>query len=296
MTTKQQIEKLKKQLLMEELRRRGKTPRHRRWLWAGGLLLAALLAFGGWYWANLGEILEKRFQKGVALRDAGDYAAAVELLSELQADHPNSARAGEALLQAAEMQHLSLARYQEALVGYLTVERDYPGTPQAARARRQAAELYKFRLDDQLQAIAAFQRLIEAGGEEADRFQYEVADSYFRLNNFEQARIEFETLLRDYPTSALLAEVQFRLAMVNVLEGDLERAMAAYREVPARWPQSPYAIEAQFGLAGVLEERERLREALDVLEGLRGRYPNPEALDQRITLLKGRIDKKLTGR
>ena len=72
--------------------------------------------------------------------------------------------------------------------------------------------------------------------------------------------------------------------------------MAAYREVTARWPQSPYAVEAQFGLAGVLEERERLREALELLEGLRGRYPNPEALAQRIILLKGRIDKKLTGR
>ena len=255
-----------------------------------------LLAGGLWYRANLGDILEKRFQKGVALRDAGDYAAAVDLLGELQADHPQSARAAEALLQAAEMRHLSLGRYQEALLGYLTVERDYAATPQAAMARRQVAALYKFRLDDQLQAISAYQRLIEEGGEEVDRFQYEVADSYFRLNNFEQARIEFENLMLDHPGSTLLPEVQFRLAVVNVLEGNLERAMAAYREVTARWPQSPYAVEAQFGLAGVLEERERLREALELLEGLRGRYPNPEALAQRITLLKGRIDKKLTGR
>lgn len=255
-----------------------------------------LLAGGLWYRANLEEILENRFQKGVALRDAGDYAAAADLLSELQADHPHSARAAEALLQAAELRHLSLGRYQEALLGYLTVERDYAATPQAARARRQVADLYKFRLDDQLQAISAYQRLLDEGGEGADRFQYEVADSYFRLNNFEQAHIEFESLMLDYPGSTLLPEVQFRLAVVNVLQGDLERAMTAYREVTARWPQSPYAVEAQFGLAGVLEERERLREALELLEGLRGRYPNPEALAQRITLLKGRIDKKLTGR
>ena len=283
---------MKKQLLWEELRRRGKKPRHHRWLWAAALALLVLLGAGVWYRLNLDEILEQRYQKGLALRDAGQHAAAAELLAELQADHPSSARAPAALLQAAELLHINLGRYQEALVAYLTVERDYAATGEAARARRQVAELYKYRLDDQLQAIAAYQRLIDGGVEESDRLQYEVADCYFRLNNFEQARLEFESLLIDYPGSPLLPEVQFRLAMVKVLEGDLDGAMAAYREVTARWPQSPYAVEAQFGLAGVLEERDRLREALEVLEGLQGSYPNPDALAQRIAYLKGRIDKQ----
>ena len=142
----------------------------------------------------------------------------------------------------------------------------------------------------------AYQRLIEDNEENADRLQYEVADSYFRLNNFEQARIEFENLLRSYPASALAPEVQFRIAMTHVLEGSPEKAMSAYREVSTRWPQSPYAVEARFGLAVVLEERERLRDALTILEELQGVYPNQEALSQRIAHLRGRIDKKHTGR
>jgi len=278
------------------LKRRGRKPKHHRWLWFAGIALVVLLGGGVWYRVNLDEILEKRFQKGLALRDAGQYAAAAELLGELQADHPTCARAPAALLQAAELLHINLGRYQEALVGYLTVERDYASSEEAARARRQAAELYKYRLGDQLQAIAAYQKLIDAGAEGSDRFQYEVADSYFRLNNFEQACIEFESLLKDYPGSTLLSEVQFRVAMVKVLEGDLDGAMAAYRVVTERWPQSPYAVEAQFGLAGVLEERERLREALAILDALKGRYPNPEALAQRIEHLKGRIDTQHPGR
>ena len=72
--------------------------------------------------------------------------------------------------------------------------------------------------------------------------------------------------------------------------------MKAFREVTARWPQNPYAVEARFGLATVLEERERLREALAILEELRGVYPNQPALTRRIEHLKGRIDKKHTGR
>ena len=292
MTTKQQIEKLKKQILLEELRRRGQTPKRRRWLWAGALLCAVLAIGLVWYRANLDGILEKRFQKGLALREAGAYAEATELLRALQAEHPRNARAAEALLQTAEIEHLFLGRYQAALVGYLTLERDYPASTQAAAARRRVAELYKYRLGDQARAISAYQALLDDAADDADQLQYEVADCYFRLNNFEQARIEFETLLRQTPGSVLAPEVQFRIAVTHAVEGSAEAAMAAYREVAARWPQSPYAVEARFGLATVLEERERLRDALTILEELRGVYPNEDALTQRIEHLKGRIDKK----
>ena len=88
-----------------------------------------------------------------------------------------------------------------------------------------------------------------------------MADCYFRLNNFEQARIEFESLLKNYPDSALIAEVQYRIAMTYALEGKLPEAAAAYRLVMERWPDSPYALEASFGLATVLEEQEKLLEA-----------------------------------
>jgi TolA-binding protein len=296
MTTRQQIEKLKKQILLEELRRRGKRPRHQRLLLGGAILLMVLLAGFFWYRVNLDGILEKRFQKGLALRDAGETAEAAVLLRDLQAEHPGFNRAAEALLQAAKLLNFSLNRFPEALLAYLSLERDYAATPQAAEARRQVAELYKYRLDDQPRAIIAYQRLIDEAVDDADRLQYEVADCYFRQNNFEQARIEFENLLHNYPVSILAPEVQFRIAVTYALEGEAEQAMAAYREVPSRWPQSPYAVEAQFGLAAVLEERERLRDALTILEGLQVSYPNQEALAQRIAHLQGRIGKKHTGR
>lgn len=230
------------------------------------------------------------------MRDAGDSAGAAELLRKLQAEHPEAARAPEALLQAAKLLNFSLNRFPEAQLAYLSLERDYAATPQATEARQQIAGLYKYRLNDQPRAIIAYQRLIDSDGENADQLQYEVADCYFRLNNFEQTRIEFENLLRNYPGSSLAPEVQFRIAVTHALEGDADSAMMAYREVSARWPQSPYAIEARFGLATVLEERDRLQEALSILEELQGAYPNREALAQRIANLQGRLGKKLTGR
>ena len=295
MTTKQ-IEKLKKQLLWEELRRRGKKPRHHRLLLIGALLLMAMLAGVFWYRANLDSILERRYQKALALRDAGDLSGAAGLLLEFKAEYPDFSRTPEALLQAANLLNQGLGRYHEALLAYLSLERDYAATPQAGVARRQVAELYKYRLDDQAQAVTVFQRLLDEAGDDADRLQYEVADSYFRLNNFEQARIEFENLVRNYPASSLAPEAQYRVAVTYSLDGEADNAMTAFREAAARWPQNPYAVEARFGLATVLEERERLRDALAILEELRGVYPNQQALTRRIEHLKGRIDKKHTGR
>jgi TolA-binding protein len=122
--------------------------------------------------------------------------------------------------------------------------------------------------------------------------QYEVADCYFRLNNFDQARIEFDSLRKKHPQSPLIAEVQYRIAMTYALEGKLPEAAGAYQLVMERWADSPYALEARFGLATVLEEQEELLEALKILESLAGIYPNQGILERKTVQVRERIAKK----
>ncbi len=283
---------MKKQLLMEELKRQGKAPRHRLWVFVG--LTLVLLAVGGsfWYYANLQKRLEETFQAGLALRQAGKYAEAADLFEQLHQDHPDFQRVPQALFQAAEIQDLYLGRYSDALLNYLVLERDYHEAPEVIPARKQVAILYKYRLNDCSQAISAYQNVLDQPGEENDLLQYEVADCYFRLNNFDQARIEFDSLLNNYPESLLVAEVQYRVAVTYALEGKLPEAAGAYRLVMERWTESPYALEASFGLATVLEEQEKLLEALKVLEGLSGVYPRREILELKTEQVRERIEKK----
>ena len=98
--------------------------------------------------------------------------------------------------------------------------------------------------------------------------------------------------MKKYPTSPLNAEVQYRIAVTYALEGQLHEAEAAYRLVAETWPESPYGIEGQFGLAAVLEEQERLQEALEILDDIKGVYPNQDALQRKQEQLRVRIDKK----
>jgi TolA-binding protein len=112
------------------------------------------------------------------------------------------------------------------------------------------------------------------------------------LNNFAQARIEFESLLKNYPQSALFAEVQYRIAMTYALEGKLPEAAGVYRLVIENWVESPYALEARFGLATVLEEQEKLVEALKILEDLAESYPKQDILKRKTAQVRERIEKK----
>lgn len=287
-----EIQDLKKMLLMEELQRQGKAPKTKLWICLGLLLVAVTIAGFFWYQSNLENRLEKKYQEGVALRQSGRFTDAAALFRQLHDDYPDFVRAPQALYQSAEIQDLYLGKYSEALLTYLLLERDYPDAEEVVTARKQAAALYKYRLNDCGQAISVYQKIIDLPGPDRDRYQYEVADCYFRLNNFEQARIEFDGLIKNFPNSPLIAEVQYRIAMTYALEGSLPEAAGAYRRVIEDWQDDPYALEASFGLATVLEEQEELVESLKILEEIAGKYPKKDILERKTQQVRERIAKK----
>lgn len=288
-----EIRKLKKSLLKAELKRQRSKSKKYRWMVRGAaFFLALLIAAGIAYYLNIDKVLDKDFARAEALVEEGEYQQAAESFRSLYDHHPGFARAPEALFQAGEIQNLYLKRYHEALLAYLLVEKDYPESVYFRRAQAQVADIYKNRLRDYSRAIVAYQKLLDGGARNLDSVQYEVADIYFRQNNFEQARIEFESLLKNYPESSLIPEVHYRIGVAYSLEEAAADAEEAFRAVIKEWPDSPYAVEARYGLAGVLEDQEHLRSALQILEDLKGIYPNAEALAQRTEQVRERISKK----
>lgn len=278
--------------MREELKRRRKNSKRIRPIALTLLLLLLTVSGGVYYLATLEQRLEGRYIKGEELIAAGEYEEAIDTFCAIYEWHADSPLAPRALFRSAEVLNHYQARYQEAILCYLMVEKDYPDAEQCRKAQEQVADIYKNRLRDYARAIVAFQKLLDDGVPEGDRIQYEVADSYFRLNNFEQARIEFDSLLKNYPDSPLVPEVQYRIAVAYSLEGASREAEEAFSGTVAAWPDSPFAIEARFGLATVLEERDELRSALKLLEELRGVYPNAEALAKKTDQVKERMDKK----
>ena len=288
------IRKLQKKLLKEELKR----SRQRSFFWrrgVPGLLLVLVLIFGGLLYSTnrLEETLEADFSLAAAAVGERDYQQALDYYEGIYRRNPTFHLAGQALFQGAEIKNLYQKRYPEALLDYLTLQQKYPDESALVRdSQVRIAEIYKTRQRDYPRAATEYRKALSLGVANPDQIQYEIADSYFRQEDYPQAVEAFAGLRRDYPDSPLLAEAGYRVATVYSLLGESEAAIQTFREVMERWPTSPYAIEARFGLAAVLEERDNLVEALSLLHSLRGEYPNADVLDKKIEMLELLMKKK----
>jgi TolA-binding protein len=288
-----EVERLKKKLLQEELkRRRRNSPGYRIAICLVPLVILTIIIAAIYYYATLDERLHKSFARAEKFVLQGKYEAALGEYLDIYEDHPRFVLAPNALFRAGEVQNLFLKRFHDALLLFHNLERDYPDSPFVFEALRQEAAIYKNRLRDYGRAAALYQKLLDLGLEPADRFQYELSDCYFRLNNFEQARIEFENLLKGWPESDLRTEVEYRIGMSLALDGKLKDAEKAFRTLLKEKPDDPFAVETKFSLASVLEEQERLRESLKVLQELVGIYPAADVLQRKIEKIEERIKKK----
>ena len=284
---------MKKQLLQEELRRkRRKSPVYRLLIILVPLCLLILAGFISYYYATLERRLYGNFNLAEQLILDGEYGQAVELYRGIYEDHPDFVLADKALFRAGEVQNLFSNQHHDALLVFLRLEKNYPDSPHVMPALEQEADIYKNRLRDYGRAAALYQKLVDRGREPGDRFLYELADCYFRLSNFEQARIEFENMLKGWPDSQYVTEVRYRIGVAYSLDGKLKKAEEIYLQVIKDLPEDPFAIEARFSLASVLEEQERLRESLQILIELESVYPNPDAVARKKAQVEERIKKK----
>jgi len=288
-----EVERLKKKLLQEELkRRRRNSPTYRLLVVLVPLFFLVLAGGIAYYYLTLEDRLHKSFTRAENMVLVGDYQEAVEEYQDIYIGHGDFVLAPRAMFRTGEVLNLFLKRFHDALLVFHNLEREYPDSPFVSDALIQEAEIYKNRLRDYGRAAALYQKLLDLGMEPADRFQYELSDCYFRLNNFEQARIEFENLIKRWPESHLLTEVEYRIGMSYALDGKLKDAEDVFRKILKEKSEDPFAIETKFGLASVLEEQGRLRESLKLLKELEGTYPAPEALQHKIKTVEERIKKK----
>lgn len=288
------IRKLQKKLLKEELKRRRQKSTFWRLL-VPGVLLGVILVFGSliFYMVRLDDLLEEDYVQGEVLLNQGKYQGALDNFHAIYKRHKTFHLAPQALYQSGEIQDLYLKRYSEALLAYLSLQKEFPDEHELVRkAQARIADIYKNRQRDYSRALVEYGKLLELGADNPDRVQYEIADAYFRLEQYPQASVAFERLTTEYPQSPLLAEARYRLGTVYSLLGNNSMAITAFRDVATRWPESPYALEAQFSLVTVLEEKDELRQAFTLLQSLQGRYANAEALNQKLSQLKNRMSKQ----
>lgn len=234
---------------------------------------------------------QRIFAAAVKYESLGDIDGAQQSYQRLVQDFPHSELAAEALLRSGHIWQFDRQQDQQALLCFLQLEHDFPDHPLTVTAQESAAYIIKFSLRDYSRAIGCYQRLLEQPGDKQDRYLYEIADCYFRLDNYSQARIELETLLEQYPESSLVADVLYRKAGLLLLENRLKAAQSDWQQLVERFPESHYSRQARFNLAQALEEEDHLLEALERYKELEA-FPYSELLREKIEHLQQRIAAK----
>jgi len=159
----------------------------------------------------------------------------------------------------------------------------FPGSDLADDAQFGLAESYLC-AEDYVTAIFEYERLLEYRSEWSDDAQYKIALCYYHLSlpapldqsDTYRAIMEFRRFLEDYPGSPLveeaaarieelrdrLGEKAYRAAQRYVKWEDWDAALIYYEIVLAEHGDTKWVEFAHFGLGEVLEEQDRVEEAL----------------------------------
>ncbi|MBD1400758.1 tetratricopeptide repeat protein [Pelovirga terrestris] len=254
-----------------------------------------MVVFGYPKWQEYRSAEPQRFlTQAIKLESLGRTSEALDSYQQIIARFPKELAASEALYRVARLWHFDLQDPQQALLTYLQLERDYPDNNYIQQVGEAAARIVKIDLGDDIQAIGYYQRLLDSDQGQSDQYLYEIADSYFRLQNYPQSRIELENLLSAYPDSPLIPEVLHRKATILILENRTEEANQDWQQLVDDYPDSRYAARARFNMAVLLEERGELELALEIYRNLED-YPQPLLLEQKINHLTRRIHNRNEG-
>lgn len=288
-----ELQRLKKQLKQELKRqepRKTKFSRN-RWFFALAGIVALLVVCFPFYRQQQLTASQRLFAEAVELESLREIAAAEKKYREIYQNYPDAQEAAESLFRIGNLWQFDHQDKQRALLNYLKLEHDYPHSPLVLPAREEAARIVKYTLRDYSRAIEFYQRLLDLNAGTPDQYYYEIADCYFHLKNYSQARIELESLLEKYPQSDIAADALYRKARILILEGLTEEARQDWHYIIERYPDSQHRPQAEFDLAKTLEEEGSLQEALHHYQQLTGKL-KPALLEEKIKHLEQRIKDK----
>lgn len=234
---------------------------------------------------------ESLLQEGDHEISESRYVKAVELFRKALSIDPSSANGVKAAYKLGFVLETYFKDYQGALVSYEEFIKNSPDTFRNYGVRKRIASLQLDHLRDFEGAQQSYKALLDDSpqGAEAAEFMYKMAASAFQQNKFEESRGFFQGLVERYPSSDLVPSARFEIGNTYYMQERYETAVQALKQVLREHPQSKYSVEAQFLMARCLEQQLSFSEALELYEGLEGRYSPKEVLAQRITNLKSRV-------
>lgn len=259
-------------------------------LWGGAVLTALFLTVWS-VWSSAERVPKRYLESAEQKWRADDYLGAVREYEKITEEFPRSKYVPEATFWSGVLYYLYLNDPQkavDALEKTIRLTASTPKTPHALSARRYLAEVYEKKYGKLREAISEFEKVMELSDDPDQTLesQFKIGELYLAQGNTEQARTEWDLLVKRDPKSRWAPPALYRQGSSYFIEGKCKEAVGFYQRLIADYPDSDMSPFAKFRTANCLEEGNQVEEALKAYRALEGQYPNKELLEAKIKQLE----------
>jgi len=248
---------------------------------------------------------QRMFDSGMTLWNEQKYDESIQNLIALTKAFPNHHLVDDSLFWIASIYEHYLKDPDQAVRFYRSLNTKFESSDYSSRSMMGLARVRAQQGDEgKRRAIRILIKLQKQGNQNLDgqtweQNQLQLAQLFFDLKNFEQARIELKRLIHETPKSDSLPLAFYRIGKSYQEEGNLELAKLTFMEADKRFNYKKESLSSALSLADIYEETGQLNEAIQVYESILNRLEQKNVFyqlaDNRIQKLKSRVKKTKTG-
>lgn len=218
---------------------------------------------------------------------ASDYDTAAELFDDLVKKYPESSYADDALWEGGLVRYLNLYDVDAARHAFERLVEEYPDSPLVSQGHLKLAEIYEIEMNELGQVNFHLRAALLGSLSSMERrsVQFDLAQNYFLLGEYERSLDIFSTLSDSLPAGDLAQWARVRTGTILQVQKRYEESVAVLEEVLVN-PECPICRQqARLELIESFEFLDQLPRAIEVASDLDTRYYPPDLKQRLLTRL-----------
>lgn len=197
----------------------------------------------------------------------------------------------EAAREAARISFFEIKDFNKAITYHKYIVLHSADEKERLESQKQIASIYFNNLQNYQMSIIEFSKLQQMPHTDLEAAQYKmnIARAQYYMNNFFQAESEIDSLLKLKSDDNIRFSAQMLKGNILVAKKDFKTAATIFKELLEKYPEKSVQENVALTLAVCYEEDLDFKNAITVLEQLRGKYNPPEYIDLRIKRLQERM-------